>query len=154
MLWRKTTKDATMPNPLTESELRTLAGDVARLIEEEFAPNGCEIPPKWRGGKITLHPGSDTQSKEFSIDVFLKKLLTVRDALRLIEQKIGAAEGLESDEKASIQSYLSRAYGTLTSFNILFQREEDKFVGQGKVKETPQEKGLKAGLPRSPLNEF
>lgn len=142
-----------MPGPLTESELRTLAHDVARLIEEEFAPLGCEIPPKWRGGKIILHPGSDTQPKEFTIDVFLKKLLTVRDALRLIEQKIGGAEGLGADEKASIQSYLSRAYGTLTSFNILFQREEDKFVGQGKVKEPAQEKA-KPGLPRSPLNEF
>ncbi len=145
----------TSQSPLTESQLRTLAADVARLIEEEFAPNGCEIGAKWRGGTLVLRPIHDSQPKELSIEVFFKKVLAVRDSLRLIEQKISAADGMSDEDKASVQSYVSRAYGSLTSFNILFKDDSDKFVGQGRLKEPQDAKGnRKAGLPRSPLNEF
>lgn len=90
-------------------EYRLIADTLARLIEEEFCPQGCEIAPKWKGGRVVIHPGNDSSEKEIPFDVFFKKLLTVRDALRLIEQKVGAAEGLDEADKASIQSYLSRA---------------------------------------------
>jgi hypothetical protein len=140
---------------LSESQLRTLAADVARLIEEEFAPHGCDIAPRWRGGQMVLKPGNEAQDKEIPIELFFKKLLTVRDALRLIEQKISACEGMSAEDKASVQSYVSRAFGSLTSFNVLFKNDDDRFVGQGRLKETTEEKiARKTTLPRSPLNEF
>jgi hypothetical protein len=144
--------DTTHSGPGSSLDYRLIADTLARLIEEEFCPKGCEIAPKWKGGRIVIHPGSDSSEKEIPFDVFFKKLLTVRDSLRLIEQKIGASDGIDEADKASIQSYLSRAYGALTSFNVLFKNDSEKFVGQGKTKapasSTPRT------LPRSPLNEF
>lgn len=143
------------PSPLTESQLRTLAEDVARLIEEEFAPRGCEVAPKWKGGQLIIKPGIPSQDKEIPLEVFFKKLLTVRDSLRLIEQKIMASEGMSAEDKVSVQSYISRGFGALTSFNVLFRNDNDKFVGQGRLKESDNDKaGRKPGIPRSPLNEF
>lgn len=141
--------------PLTESQLRTLASQVARLVEEEYAPNGCDIAARWKGGHIVLRPANDSQPKEIAIEIFFKKLLTVRDSLRLIEQKIMASEAMAPEDKASVQSYVSRAFGSLTSFNILFRNEDDKFVGQGRLKESDDDKASrKVSLPKSPLNEF
>ncbi len=140
---------------IPETNLKIIADRLVQLIEEEFAPEGCELAPKWQGGKITLHPGNDSQGKEIPFDVFYKKLMTVRDCLRLIEQKIGSASGLDESERASLQSYLSRSYGALTSFNVLFKNDSEKFVGQGRTKTGSAAKAKSApSIPRSPLNEF
>lgn len=92
-----------------------------------------DVPPlatKWEGGVIQLVPGkSDLQGKEIPIDAFFHKIVMVRDRLRTLEQKINAHPKLTDAEKVEIQNYVTRIYGSLTSFNVLFREKGDQFVG-------------------------
>lgn len=104
---------------------------IKELIIEEFAPQPVEIAQKWHDGKIVLESGNGTQGKEVPMDVFLRKILGVRDSLRVLEQKINSSKNLSSEEKANFHSYITKAYGSLTTFNVLFKDGKDKFVGTG-----------------------
>lgn len=85
---------------------------------------------KWRGGNMILTPGKDgLSSKEIPIDTFFHKIVMVRDRIRVMEQKINASK-LEDDEKIELQQYITRIYGSLTTFNVLFKSTDDYFVGE------------------------
>jgi hypothetical protein len=93
--------------------------------------HAVHLGDKWKGGKIILEPGrKDLQSKELPIDNFFHKIVMVRDRLRVMEQRINAAKGLDDQEKVELQQYITRIYGSLTSFNVLFAEKEDQFVGE------------------------
>ena len=86
---------------------------------------------KWTGGKVVLHPGNtNLQPKEIPIDAFFSKVVMLRDRLRVLEQRINANEKLSAEEKVNLQQYITRIYGSLTTFNVLFQEQEDQFVGE------------------------
>ena len=87
------------------------------------------IADKWKGGKLVMEPGTPTQSKEVPIDTFFHKIVMVRDRLRVMEQKINASN-LEDAEKVELQQYITRIYGSLTTFNVLFKSQSDYFVGE------------------------
>jgi hypothetical protein len=91
-----------------------------------------EIVPlsdKWRGGKIVIIPGNtEMKSYELPIDNFFHKIVMVRDRLRVLEQRVNASN-LNDEEKVNIQQYITRIYGSLTSFNVLFKNKNDIFVG-------------------------
>lgn len=88
------------------------------------------IGDRWKGGKMILKPGrDDLQSKEIPIDTFFHKIVMLRDRLRVMEQKINTSEGLDDEEKVALQQYVTRIYGSLTSFNVLFAEKEDQFKG-------------------------
>jgi hypothetical protein len=88
------------------------------------------IGDKWKGGKMTLEPGqAGLASKEVPIDVFFHKIVMLRDRLRVMEQKINASN-LEEIEKVELQQYITRIYGSLTTFNVLFKSQNDYFVGE------------------------
>lgn len=88
------------------------------------------IGDKWKGGKIILEPGqSGLAAKEIPIDTFFHKIVMVRDRLRVMEQKINSSK-LEEIEKIDLQQYITRIYGSLTSFNILFKSPTNHFVGE------------------------
>lgn len=88
------------------------------------------IGEKWKGGKLILQPGqSGLASKEVPIDTFFHKIVMLRDRLRVMEQKINASK-LEEIEKIELQQYITRIYGTLTTFNVLFRSNSDYFVGE------------------------
>ena len=88
---------------------------------------------KWKGGKIVLIPGrSDLQNKEIPIDAFFHKIVMVRDRIRVMEQKINTSKGLDDEDKVALQQYITRVYGSLTSFNVLFADKEDHFKGEGR----------------------
>lgn len=97
-----------------------------------------EIVPlaeKWRRGKLILQPQDKTlQSKEIPIDTFFHKIVMLRDRLRVMEQKINASKSLEEDEKIDLQQYITRCYGSLTTFNILFKLPTHNFVGDSSKK--------------------
>ena len=127
---------------------------IRELIVEEFGPEPVELAAKWKGGSIILKPGNDTQPKEVPMDVFLRKVLGVRDSLRVLEQKLNSTDCLSPEEKSSFHSYITKAYGSLTTFNVLFKENKDKFVGSGgkasggqkKEKMTMSEAKAKLGL--------
>ena len=89
------------------------------------------IADKWKGGKIVLEPGDTSlQSKEIPIDSFFHKVTMVRDRLRVMEQKINSSKNLDEQEKIDLQQYITRSYGSLTTFNVLFKLKTQQFVGQ------------------------
>lgn len=93
---------------------------------QEIVPIG----KKWQGGKLILEPGDKNyQGKEIPIDVFFHKVVMTRDRLRVLEQRVNASN-LTDEEKVSIQQYITRIYGSLTSFNVLFADKKDHFIGE------------------------
>jgi hypothetical protein len=89
-----------------------------------------QIGDKWIGGKMILEPGrSDLASKEIPIDAFFHKIVMVRDRVRVMEQRINSSD-LPDEEKVNLQQYITRIYGSLTTFNVLFQYKSDFFVGE------------------------
>ena len=88
-----------------------------------------ELGDKWIDGQLVLKPGEDgLAAKEMPIDTFFHKIVMVRDRLRVMEQRINASK-LTDEEKVNLQQYITRIYGSLTSFNVLFRRKEDHFKG-------------------------
>ena len=98
-----------------------------------------EIVPlgeRWRGGMMLLQPADKTQKpKEVPIDIFFHKIVMLRDRLRVMEQQINANKLMSNEEKVSLQQYITRIYGTLTTFNVLFRDKEHWFVGDKGGKE-------------------
>jgi hypothetical protein len=91
---------------------------------------GVEIAGKYRGGMLVLKPqDASLVPKDIEIDVFFRKIIAVRNNLRTLEQKINASN-LSEAEKLELDGYITRSYGSLTSFNVLFQDGSDRFVGQ------------------------
>lgn len=89
------------------------------------------IADKWKGGNLVLEPGdSSLSNKEIPIDTFFHKIVMVRDRIRVMEQKINASKNLDDQEKVDLQQYITRIYGSLTTFNVLFKNKSDQFVGE------------------------
>lgn len=88
------------------------------------------ISDKYKGGKIIFEPAdTNLKSYELPIDTFFHKITMVRDRLRVMEQRINSSD-LDEQGKIDLQQYITRIYGSLTSFNVLFKSDNHKFVGQ------------------------
>lgn len=91
-----------------------------------------ELGDRWDGGTLILKPSDEgLKSKEMPIDTFFHKIVMVRDRLRVMEQRINSSK-LTDEEKVNLQQYITRIYGSLTSFNVLFKYKEDHFKGESK----------------------
>ena len=89
-----------------------------------------QLGQKWIGGKIIMEPGDKSlKPKEIPIDGFFHKIVMLRDRLRTLEQRVNSSK-MTDEEKVNIQQYITRCYGSLTTFNVLFKRPEDYFVGE------------------------
>lgn len=94
-----------------------------------------DIADRWKGGVLVMNPGNDSQPKEVPIETFFHKIVMLRDRLRVLEQNINSHKVLDDQDKVNLQQYISRIYGTLTTFNVLFKDKADYFVGAGKKDE-------------------
>lgn len=88
------------------------------------------IADKFKGGNLIIQPAdANLSSKEIPIDTFFHKVVMVRDRIRVMEQKINASKTLADQDKVDLQQYITRIYGSLTTFNVLFKLKSDHFVG-------------------------
>jgi hypothetical protein len=114
--------------PLKQFVEETLAAAVAKLGLEKPDSVVEQLGLRWHGGKVVMHPADATlQTKEVPLEVFFHKIVMVRNNLRVLEQKINAHEKLSDGEKVEMQQYITRCYGSLTTFNVLFMEKEGHF---------------------------
>ena len=114
--------------PLEQMIRETVDATVSRLGLSR--PEGAveELGKRWRGGRLLLHPADTTlQPKEVELELFFHKIVMMRNQLRVLEQKINTHETLTSAEKFDWQQYITRCYGSMTTFNLLFQDKESHF---------------------------
>ena len=115
-----------MSQPTGTADLELL---ISRIIREETGLTPVAPAEKWRGGELVLRPGKPgVQEKSWPIESFFHKVVMLRNRLRTLEQQLNASE-LPDDQKVKLQSYITGCYGSLTSFNVLFAEEDDRFVG-------------------------
>jgi hypothetical protein len=134
-------KEISKTYPLQILEAEEAADDLVSLADVERVLTNVlrkwndvqELVPlgqKWVGGKIVMQPGDkNLKAKEIPIDAFFHKIVMIRDRMRTLEQRVNGSN-LSDEEKVNIQQYITRCHGSLTSFNVLFKRPEDQFVGE------------------------
>jgi len=107
--------------------------DIITAVENVFEqyiddPDPIDMAEKWDDGIMMLKPGNeDLQPKEIPLVTFFKKITSVREKLRVLEQNINNHSKLDEGDKIHLQQYISRAYGSLTTFNVLFKHKGDQF---------------------------
>jgi len=116
---------------MTEQELKTF---LKECLEEVVGPcQGIPLADKWRGGSLLLNPRDpQLKGKEIPLERFFRKICLVRERLRILEQQINNHPKLDDGDRIELQQYLTKIYGSLTTFNVLFQSKEDTFVGEKK----------------------
>lgn len=86
---------------------------------------------RWQHGVMLLQPADKSlKPKEIPIEDFFHKIVMLRDRLRVLEQNINSNKKLTDEEKVGMQQYITRCYGSLTTFNVLFKNKEHWFVGE------------------------
>ncbi len=89
------------------------------------------IGDKWKGGMLLLQPmDASLKPKDIPVETFFHKIVMLRDRLRVLEQKINAHTKLTEEDKIDMQQYITRIYGSLTTFNVLFRDKDHYFVGE------------------------
>lgn len=114
--------------PLAQFIQQTLEAVSAKLGLERPEDFASKLGARWHKGRLVMHPADPAlQTKEVELETFFHKIVMVRNQLRVLEQKINAHENLSEAEKIEMQGYLTRCYGSLTTFNVLFKEKEDQF---------------------------
>ena len=112
--------------------------DVERAIREALMATAERAPlvplgGKWMGGNLIIEPSDKSlQGKEIPVETFFRKIVMVREKLRVLEQNINNHPKLDDEDRVNLQQYITRCYGSLTTFNVLFAYKEDQFKGSGK----------------------
>ena len=116
--------------PLAQFFAQTAAAIVNELGIEKPGEFSDLLGARWHNGKVMLHPADpNLQPKEVPLEVFFHKIVMLRNNLRVLEQKINGHDKLTDADKVEMQQYITRSYGSLTTFNLLFKNKPDQFGG-------------------------
>lgn len=117
-----------LSQPLKMFVEETARATVAALGLEKPESFVEELAVRWHRGKLVMHPADPTiQTKEVELEVFFHKIVMMRNNLRVLEQKVNAHEKLGEAEKIDMQQYITRCYGSMTTFNVLFRSKDGQF---------------------------
>ncbi len=116
---------------LDDADVRKIMQGVRAILNADQSTSGV-LAERWQGGQLVIRPGkAGTQEKVVPIDAFFRKIVMVRERLRVLEQRINSHPKLADTDRLELQEYITRAYGSLTTFNVLFADADDRFVGSG-----------------------
>jgi hypothetical protein len=116
-----------------EMPLANLIRDTAHAVVEALGLEQKDafvegLAARWQKGMLVIQPAdASLQPKEIPLETFFHKIVMIRNNLRVLEQKVNASDKLSEADKFELQQYITRCYGSLTTFNILFQNKEDQF---------------------------
>jgi hypothetical protein len=113
---------------MDQQEFRSVLREV---LLDELGLRDVELGDRWQGGEMVLVPGKQgTQEKRIPIDSLFRKIVLIREKLRVLEQKVNSNDKLGDEDRVQLQQYITQCYGSLTTFNVLFKSKDDHFVGQ------------------------
>jgi hypothetical protein len=119
-----------LEKPLKQLIAETVEAVATHLGMERDDTIVQELGARWNKGKCVLHPADPTlQTKEVELEVLFHKIVMIRNNLRVLEQKVNAHPALSDGDKVEMQQYITRSYGSLTTFNLLFKNKADQFGG-------------------------
>ena len=113
--------------------LANLVRDTAHAVVEALGLEQKDVlveglATRWQRGTLFMQPAdSSLQPKEVPLETFFHKIVMIRNNLRVLEQKVNASDKLSDADKFDLQQYITRCYGSLTTFNILFKNKDDQF---------------------------
>ena len=116
-----------------EMPLANLIRDTAHAVVEALGLEQKDVlveglATRWQRGTLVMQPAdSSLQPKEVPLETFFHKIVMIRNNLRVLEQKVNASDKLSDADKFDLQQYITRCYGSLTTFNILFKNKDDQF---------------------------
>lgn len=114
--------------PLTTLVAETVSATIKELGLERDDSLVEQLASRWEKGTLVLRPSdASLQSKEVPLEAFFHKIVMMRNNFRVLEQKINSHPQLSDAEKVEMQQYISRCYGSMTTFNLLFKRDSDQF---------------------------
>jgi hypothetical protein len=140
----KRTEDLELFEPAVETQseeeefsMTQMERTLRRLLNEfSDIQHTAPLAEKWQGGTLIFQPAdSNLKPKEVPIETFFHKIVMVRDRLRVMEQQINANAKLSDADKVDLQQYITRIYGSMTTFNVLFKDSNHYFVGEKKNNE-------------------
>ena len=118
--------------PLTTLIAETVGALVDKLDLKQDDAHVEQLANRWQKGTMLLRPSDPTlQAKEVPLETFFHKIVMMRNNFRVLEQKINGHAQLSDAEKVEMQQYISKCYGSMTTFNILFKNEGDQFRLKG-----------------------
>lgn len=115
----------------TEELYELLVDAVRQALQDEAGGGKVPISKRMSEGQVIFQDDQGRVVKTVPADALFKKVTSIREKLRVMEQKINGHPGLDAADKAELQGYLTRCYGSLTTFNFLFREEKDQFQGTG-----------------------
>src|SRR6058998_4096750 len=137
--------------------LANLIRDTAHAVVEALGLEQKDVlveslATRWQRGTLVMQPeDSSLQPKEVPVETFFHKIVMIRNNLRVLEQKVNASDKLSEADKFELQQYITRCYGSLTTFNILFKNKDDQFRTSARAGRTPEEHQTSESLCLAPL---